>query len=515
VFVDSADQNKKVTVFWYTEMDGTGQKDTVDYSDEETAVVLSVNSEDVLLVDMEGEVSSPLIYNGSVMVTAGEEPQYLVVTIMPAIAPFTFVQITDVHIGASLEIEDSNAYLKTTKESLERFTDVINRTNAIKPKFVLITGDLVEWNKPDFFYMFWDVLANLDSSIQFYHIPGNHDRRTRLIGGDDNLKNYHDCISVNGPIDSYLIEPDNYTFEYGGYLFIGLDTGKDFNVFSSKPYDKTPESDGLTSDQLSKLIELPKDIPKIIFMHHPAINSENDSNGGPEEPVSPNGPGGNDGCIANYRDSFVSNYCTNYNVQLVLAGHTHADKFFDADGRAKFKNRPLFMQTRSATKGEYGFRRIKVNASGAFPRPSESPIAFNKCVVWVEGLNNSVLHAYDSEGRHTGVDEKGNIVREIPGAYYIGNYGDTNLEGIIFYNPDEEYKLTVTQNIVPTLTKLQMQSVKNETFNLTIKTETDNICQEVLLSKHIFSSEEITITLGRFNKRTQAKLDRDVPSLPR
>jgi parallel beta-helix repeat protein len=78
VFMDGVDQNKKVTVFWYTEMDGTGRKDSVDYSDEEMAVVLSVDSEEVYLVDMAGEITSPQVYNTSVMVTAGEEPQYLV-----------------------------------------------------------------------------------------------------------------------------------------------------------------------------------------------------------------------------------------------------------------------------------------------------------------------------------------------------------------------------------------------------------------------------------------------------
>ena len=77
-FGGSVDQSKKVTVFWYTEMDGTGQKDAVDYSDEEMAVVLSMDSEDVYLVDMEGRVSTPEMYDSSVMVTAREEPQYLV-----------------------------------------------------------------------------------------------------------------------------------------------------------------------------------------------------------------------------------------------------------------------------------------------------------------------------------------------------------------------------------------------------------------------------------------------------
>ena len=65
-------------MFWYTEMDGTGQKNSVDYSDEEMAVVLSVDSEDVYLVDMVEKITSPQVYNTSVMVTAREEPQYLV-----------------------------------------------------------------------------------------------------------------------------------------------------------------------------------------------------------------------------------------------------------------------------------------------------------------------------------------------------------------------------------------------------------------------------------------------------
>ena len=78
MFENPEDRSKRVTVFWYTEMDGTGQKDSADYSDDEMAVVLSGDSEDVYLVDMAGKISSPQVYNTSVMVTAREEPQYLV-----------------------------------------------------------------------------------------------------------------------------------------------------------------------------------------------------------------------------------------------------------------------------------------------------------------------------------------------------------------------------------------------------------------------------------------------------
>jgi hypothetical protein len=70
VFEDLVDRSKKVTLFWYTEMDGTGKKDSMAYSDEETSVVLHVDSEDVHLGDRVGKISSPLVYNTSVMVTA-------------------------------------------------------------------------------------------------------------------------------------------------------------------------------------------------------------------------------------------------------------------------------------------------------------------------------------------------------------------------------------------------------------------------------------------------------------
>ncbi len=58
-------------------MDGTGQKDCVDHSDDEMAVILSVDSEDVYPVDMAGKISSPQVYNTSVVVTASDESQYL------------------------------------------------------------------------------------------------------------------------------------------------------------------------------------------------------------------------------------------------------------------------------------------------------------------------------------------------------------------------------------------------------------------------------------------------------
>ena len=354
----------------------------------------------------------------------------------------------------------------------------------------------MEWNKLDFFYKFMDVLANLDSSIRFYHIPGNHDRRTNIAGGDDNLKNYHECILINGP-RQVLIGPDNYTFEYNGYLFVGLDSGKDCSYVE---WPLLPEGTGLDNTQMSQLRGLDKDKPKIIFMHHPAINDRDDPNGGD------GAPGGNEGCIADNRYNFIHYTVTRKNVnnvQLVLTGHTHQDKIFNAIGErvdVDSEDRPLFIQTRSATKEEfgYGFRRITVDASGAYPYPSEPSLKFKKEFVWVSGIGNMVLHAYDSEGRHTGVDENGNIVREIPETYYIGNY-EGNLEGIIFYNTEEDYKLTVTLKdglIVPKTKKLQQP--ENQSFNLTITNQTADSLTTISYNNITFTENTTaTVNLNR------------------
>ena len=442
MFEDPEDQNKKVTVFWYTEMDGTGIKDSVDYSDEETSVVLHVDSEDVYLVNMEGEISTPEVYDTSVMVRIEEKPQYLVESIMPLSEPFTFVHLTDVHIGGinAGEVERSITKFKDTLETI--------RTLNPKPAFMVITGDDVEWNDESFFGAFISTLNSYilqeksdGHDISVYFVPGNHDRRKNLAGGDDNLENYHKYIKTPGQGITYLIPPDNYTFEfeYGGYLFIGLDSGSDFSGIDmimsggNTPIpapDRSPEGSGLSDVQLTALEKLNPNIPKIIFMHHPAINDREDGTWEDNPPA----PGGNDACISQNRNRFID-YCKDNNVQLVLSGHTHADKFFDADGNVNLNNRPLFIQTRSATKDtdvwgttiyEHGYRVIKVTDNGAFPFPSEPAIA-TTCTNTI-GMEFVLIPAGEFDmGSH--LDEEGRCNDEGPvhhvnieKAFYMGRY---------------------------------------------------------------------------------------------
>ena len=432
-------------------------------------------------------------------------------TIVHVIEPFTFVQITDVHIGSLTYIDDYYLYGEDFEKSVARFSDALIEIIRMEPKpsFILITGDMVEYNEECFFQVFKNFIDIVGSRIPIYCIPGNHDRRTNPAGGDDNLVIYHKYIKTPGPNISDLIPPDNYAFEYGGYLFVGLDSGKDHDPVEES--DFSPEGTGLTNEQMDKLRNLDSAKLKIVFMHHPTINDENEEEGDP--PVPPNGPGGNDQCIANNRWNFI-NYTKDNNVQLVLTGHTHADKIFDAEGSYNIRSRPLFIQTPSATKDtkgkwfgpvsvdvvifKHGYRCIKVKDTGAFPYPSTATGVIPKIVGSVTGPVN--LHAYDSQGRHTGF---GSVDVTIPDSFYTGNYNGaapSMPQIIILYNTSDGYKFKVTSNLETSNLTKQTLNPENESFNLTIENQTADSLTTI--SYYNISITENTTATVNVNKTT-------------
>jgi formylglycine-generating enzyme required for sulfatase activity len=493
-------------------MDGTGIKDSADYSDEETSAVLHVDSEDVYLVDMEGKLSTPEVYDTSVMVKIEEKPQYLVESIMPLTEPFTFVQITDVHIGGvnAGEVERSLTKFKDTLETI--------RTLNPKPAFMVITGDDVEWNDESFFGAFISTLNSYilqeksdGHDISVYFVPGNHDRRKNLAGGDDNLENYHKYIKTPGQGITYLIPPDNYTFEfeYGGYLFICLDSGSDFSGIDmimsggNTPIpvpDLSPEGSGLSDVQLAALEKHNPDIPKIIFMHHPAINDREDITWKDNPPA----PGGNDACISQNRKRFID-YCKDNNVQLVLSGHTHADKFFDADGNVNLNTRPLFIQTRSATKDtdvwgttiyEHGYRVIKVTDKGAFPFPSEPAIA-TTCTNTI-GMEFVRIPAGEFD-RGSLPDDEGTVHHvNIEKAFYMGRYEVTQKQwrAIMGNNPSYftgDDNLPVEQvswdDVQDFITKLN-EKEGTDKYRLPSEAEWEYACRAGTTTRYSFGDSE-------------------------
>ncbi|MCD6323393.1 MAG: metallophosphoesterase, partial [Clostridiales bacterium] len=246
-----------------------------------------------------------------------------------------FLHLTDPHINVK------------KPETSQKFMKVINETNLIHPDFVILTGDLVDWSFNENWQEFHNLM--LKFNVPVYTCPGNHDYRDSYICSEwwdkDGLDYYF----------KYINPYDNYSFNYGNYHFVSLNSG--FDV----PWDldMDPEGSGLTDEQINWLEnDLENNMDKsmrFIFMHHPAINY--DDHWG-------------DATISQNQDEFLQ-LCSDYNVTMVMTGHTHVDKVYDKDrtyrdGYTKdnlYMGTPIFLQTRSATQGYWGYRMVIINNS--------------------------------------------------------------------------------------------------------------------------------------------------------
>ncbi len=365
---------------------------------------------------------------------------------------FSFVHITDVHIGwEKLELVSPIGMMMLTGYTVFTATlqDIRNLPPSEKPNLVLISGDIVEYNKPEWFMQFKTAINKFtnDTGIQVYVVPGNHDRRTWIAGGDDNLTNYH----------THITEIDDYSFEHNGYLFIGLDSGSDdLGGWESRQelidylfLEKGPEGKGISSDQMHYLGTQEQKVPKVIFMHHPVFTGKIDH-------------GREDSSITDNRDNFIT-YCKENNIKLVLSGHTHQNHIFNVDRQEIEEqdintNYPSFIQTASATKNggdfKHGYRLFKIGGdvvSTEYRMTKDVPmyLAYTK--------GPATLNAYDSQGRHTGY---GSVITEIPGSYYTGYYDASTLQAIALYNTNDAYIFEV-EGLSEGIYSLDIASIKN------------------------------------------------------
>jgi plastocyanin len=159
-------------------------------------------------------------------------------------ADFTFVQISDSHIGFS---KDAN---KDVIGTLHAAVDKIALLPA-KPPFLLHTGDLSHLSKPDEFDTLDQILTGAGYD-HVYHVPGEHD----VLG--DNGKLYLSRYGQQTKGDGW------YSFDYNGVHFIGL-----VNVMNLKP-------GGLGSLGAEQLVWLKDDVrslrastPIVVFAHVP------------------------------------------------------------------------------------------------------------------------------------------------------------------------------------------------------------------------------------------------------
>lgn len=424
---------------------------------------------------------------------------------------FTFALLTDVHIGyfpKAVPAENNNATYMNY--SVNNFTDTLQTVKRINPDFILITGDLVEYDKKDFFIAFRNLLKSVSIPVKGI-TPGNHDRRDKysgLIG--NNLSNYSKYIK---PISNPASIDNNYSFDFKGYRFIGLDSGADYNVSIydgiimenkttsiSLSYDPSPESNGISNEQMTRLRgEFNNTAPKIVFMHHPVMDYTNDNYPGwPGRPVLPDGaPGGNNGAIAFNRWDFI-NYTRDSDVQLVLTGHSHYDAIFNIYGKPdknSSSNRPIFIQTRSATKDENirkGFRIVEVKDGKANPYNSVPTPRFSRITISVQ-FPPSVwyaLNVYDSNGRHTGMNaDCSDIELGIPNSYYTGDYGGFTSTPQVIVSYSGLKKLNVSNCLLRTSSGSSLQNIP---FNLTLEYQTETSSVKVNFNNVTARSLEAT-----------------------
>ena len=224
---------------------------------------------------------------------------------------FYFVQITDTHVMH--KIFDRN------EASKNRLKSVLNHICSFneKPAFIVITGDLTNWggswisgaiNCKAFISCFYkednQFYADENHSIPVYTTPGNHE-----YNFNRNLNNYHKLIKNE---DCYIVNYSNVSlfFINSGPNYYGKLYGWLRNIDGAGLYN-------CDIQWLESALDNSSYSNKIILMHHPAINSRSEN-------------GEMHGVIANNRINFID-LCNEYNVDLVLTGHTHNSKVFDGN----------------------------------------------------------------------------------------------------------------------------------------------------------------------------------------
>lgn len=154
-------------------------------------------------------------------------------------------QITDTHIVAKGEHWLSEPLTKTS-ERLEKVVSYLNQLIPV-PDVVLLTGDASDTGTKAAYCHFKELIEPL--KIPLYVIPGNHDCREEMRNAFSKKSYMPDKGFINYVIDDYPV------------CLIGLDTlvqGKDYGSICEERFI-----------WLNQVMELKKEKPKLIFMHHP------------------------------------------------------------------------------------------------------------------------------------------------------------------------------------------------------------------------------------------------------
>ena len=202
-------------------------------------------------------------------------------------APFFFLQLSDPQFG----FIDNNKSISAETEAMNKAVTPINQ---LKPPFVVITGDFVNNSKSkEQIAAYKSMIAQIDSSVKVYMIPGNHDiGKVSRASIDNYKKNYG--------------EP-HFSFRYGDCAFIGIDS----NII--KEEDK--EREEVQFKWLEQELQKTKDARfKFVFTHCSVFLKRMD------EPVN----------YSNFslpmREKYVRLF-QKYGVNAIFAGHLHNNAY--------------------------------------------------------------------------------------------------------------------------------------------------------------------------------------------
>lgn len=159
------------------------------------------------------------------------------------------LQISDFHLRGdgklSFQVVDTVSFLKSTKAHLEHVFSL----DGQKPDMIVVTGDIADSGDEKAYLMVYEALSSFN--VPVYAVPGNHDRRDRMVRI---LKGWTIPNPQTAPFLCYAVQT-----EEARLLF--LDT---LNPGSHAGHMREAELAWLDNELQSN-----KNVPTLIFMHHP------------------------------------------------------------------------------------------------------------------------------------------------------------------------------------------------------------------------------------------------------
>ena len=246
--------------------------------------------------------------------------------------PFFFIQMSDPQFGMFGAKKGRKA--TDFQKEINNFRMAIAEANRLKPRFVVITGDLIQNpGDPEQIALFNRLLKEFDPAIKVHLVAGNHDAGNHPTSAS--VKAYRNDFNVK----------DHYAFTVEKSHFI---------VLNSCLIHRPEKVEALAQAQmrfLEKELQKAKDsgtIHTVVFMHHPLFLKE---------------PHEKDGyfVIPNARRQPILKLMKQHGVSAVFAGHWHGNSFGRAGEMQMVTTGPVGKPLHEAPSG---FRIVTVTPDG-------------------------------------------------------------------------------------------------------------------------------------------------------